>query len=141
MTEVTQTLEEPRLYILARSDIYQMNPGKLAAQAAHAATKFVRTVFKRNNPNLMTQYEYWDGGRGFGTKITLSATEADILEAVKVLDAMGLQTGTVVDPTYPFSNYFGEFFTAKELTCAYVFAPTDVPQEALDYLRKFSLHP
>lgn len=141
MTEVIQTLAEPRLYILARSDLYQLNPGKLAAQAAHAGTMFVRDVHVKSNDELTEQYALWDGGRGFGTKITLTATQAEILETVEVMKGFKLLTGVVVDPTYPFSNYYGDFFTAEELTCAYVFVPTDVPQEALDYLRQFKLHP
>ena len=138
----TLTLDEPRLYIIMRKDIYDMNPGKLAAQAAHAGTKFVKKAFLNGeNSKLMNSYLEWDDGRGFGTKITLAATKADIQETMDFMQDLDVTSGTVVDPTYPFRNYFGEMFTAEELTCAYVFAPRDVPQEALDYLRKFPLHP
>lgn len=134
-------LAEPRLYILVRTDIPQLNPGKLGAQAGHAASKFVRDAMKLGDEDMDIEYEAWDGGRGFGTKITLAATEAQINEAMVILGNMGLLRNTVVDPDYPMTNYFGDHFTRPELTCAYVFAPRTVSKDALAYLRKFSLHP
>jgi peptidyl-tRNA hydrolase len=135
------TLAEPRLYILVRTDIPQLNPGKLGAQAAHAGTKFMRHVLTSNDAVLHAELAAWEGDRGFGTKITLAATEAQIHDAMVVLNDMGLLCSTVVDPSYPMTNYFGDHFTREELTCAYVFAPRTVSKEALAYLRKFSLHP
>lgn len=135
------TLAEPRLYILVRTDIPQLNPGKLGAQAAHAGTKFMRDVLDADEQALSEELAVWEGDRGFGTKITLAATEAQINEAMVVLGNMGLLRGVVVDPSYPMTNYFGDHFTREELTCAYVFAPRTVSKEALAYLRKFSLHP
>lgn len=136
-----QTLNEPRLYILVRSDIPQLNPGKLGAQAAHAASKFVRDVFTKSDAEV-DEYEAWDEGRGFGTKITLTATEDQIKETVMYANQVGdLMTGVVVDPSYPMTNHYGEYFTRPELTCAYVFATRTTPQFVLDYLRQFKLHP
>jgi peptidyl-tRNA hydrolase len=134
-------LAEPRLYILVRTDIPQLNPGKLGAQAAHAGTKFMRHALNLRDDSVNVELSAWEGNRGFGTKITLAATEEDIITAVGVMEEMGLIADVVVDPSYPMTNYFGEHFTREELTCAYVFAPRTVSKEALAYLRKFSLHP
>jgi len=135
-------LEGARLYILIRSDIYQMNPGKLGAQAAHAATKFVFDALDNDDQEVNTQMLHWrqQAGGGFGTKITLAATEAEIHATMQQLNEYGLQTGLVIDPTYPFTNYFGEFFTAEELTAGYVFAPDTIPAAALNILMQFKLH-
>jgi len=137
-------LEGARLYILVRTDIVQLNPGKLGAQAGHAATQFVFDTFNIGNEERLKQMHDWraQAGGGFGTKITLAAKEAEIEEAIPYLQTeFGLPAGIVVDPTYPMTNYFGEFFTREELTCAYVFTPSNTPASALDYLRQFDLHP
>jgi peptidyl-tRNA hydrolase len=136
-----------RLYLLARTDIYQMNPGKGWAHGGHAATQFVFDVLNttgERGQDLRLDMDEWrmQGGGGFGTKITLALTQAQILDTVKELATVyGLQTGTVVDPTYPFTNWQGDFYTAEELTGGYVFAPIDTPAAALEYLRQFKLHP
>lgn len=148
---------EARLYILARTDIYQMNPGKLAAQAAHAATKFVFEVMAQGDPDLVAaMFEWADQGGGFGTKITLAATQDEILDMAERAVAQGFSAGVVVDPSYPFTNHFGEFFTTEELTCGWVFVPAMSQPTAMVWnpdlrrantaqvladLKMFSLHP
>jgi peptidyl-tRNA hydrolase len=137
-------LQGARLYIVVRTDIPQLNPGKLGAQAGHAATQFVFDTLDKQVSETMQQMDNWrqQAGGGFGTKITLAATEAEIEEALPYLNTeFSLPTGIVVDPTYPMTNYFGDFFTREELTCGYVFAPTSTPAAALEYLKQFSLHP
>jgi peptidyl-tRNA hydrolase len=134
-----------RLYILARTDIPQMNPGKGWAQGGHAGTQFVFDVLDSENEKLTDEMDGWcrqSQSRGFGVKITLAATEIDIRVAIQTLKHdYNLQTGIIIDDTYPMTNHFGVPFTRAELTSGYVFAPTDTPQAALDYLRKFELHP
>ncbi len=132
-----------RLYILMRTDIPQMNPGKLGAQAAHAGTQFVFDVLASDNKELEDEMTAWaeQGGGGFGTKITLAATEEQIRDAVSGMEQLGYQVGLVVDPTYPMTNYFGKFFTRSELTCGYVFMPHTVSAAVLDELKEFDLHP
>ena len=132
-----------RLYILMRTDIPQMNPGKLGAQAAHAGTQFVFDVLSREDEELREQMTVWaeQGGGGFGTKITLAATEEQILDVTNSMAQQAVPKGLVVDPTYPLTNYFGEFFTRSELTCGYVFMPHTVSAAVLDKLKEFDLHP
>lgn len=136
------TLETPRLYIIMRKDLYQMNPGKLAAQAAHAGTMFVfDTLDEGHDSDAYTQMMLWAGRKGFGTKITLEATLTDMEATLVEMHRLGLRAGVVEDPTYPYSNWNGDHYTSVEETCMYVFAPCTVPREALDYLRRFKLHP
>lgn len=133
-----------RLYILVRTDIAQLNPGKLGAQAAHAGTQFVFDSWDVGNDELNENVHEWrmQGGGGFGTKITLAATEEQIRETVMNMQTTyNLQAGLVVDPTYPMTNYFGEFFTREELTCGYVFVPRSTTAVVLDELKQFDLHP
>jgi peptidyl-tRNA hydrolase len=142
------TLKEARLYIIMRRDLYDMNSGKLGAQAAHAATKFVFDVLETSGAHgavLRQDMDDWraQGGGGFGTKITLHATLADMKATVAFMDGLksGIMSGIVVDTSYPYRTVLGEVYVAEEATCMYVFAPKHMPQEALDYLRKFPLHP
>lgn len=131
-----------RLYILMRTDIPQMNPGKLGAQAAHAGTKFVFDVMSSDNEELKDEMTAWaEQGDGFGTKITLAATEEQILDITNSMEQQDMQSGLVVDPTYPMTNYFGDFFTRSELTCGYVFVPHTAPASVLEELKEFDLHP
>jgi hypothetical protein len=71
----------------------------------------------------------------------LHAVLNDMYATKEFMEGLGVQCGIVVDPSYPFRTHLGEVFTAVEPTCMYVFAQTDTPQEALDYLRKFPLNP
>jgi peptidyl-tRNA hydrolase len=134
-------INDPRLYIIVRTDLYDLTPGKLGAQTAHAASKFTMEVFlNKADKQLVSAFNTWEGGRGFGTKITLAATKSDIEGLVYFAKVHKLATDTIVDPSYPFRNYFGDVFTAEELTCGYVFVTDETPQEVRDYLRKFPLH-
>ena len=135
--------EGARLYILVRTDIAQLNPGKLGAQAAHAGTQFVFDVLDDGREELVEEMNSWrqQAGGGFGTKITLAATEDEIKSALADMARWDLQTGLVVDPTYPMLNYFDVPFTREELTCGYVFMPHTAPKEALEALKVFKLHP
>jgi len=156
MTVITKDRADPefplmeqgsRLYLLGRSDLYQMNPGKLAAQAAHAATQFVFDTFALEGDHGLRVTELMNdwraqGGGGFGTKITLYATKDEIEQTVEYMNEnFGLQTGLVVDPSYPFTNYYGDFFTAEELTFGYVFVTSHTSATALEYLKQFPLYP
>lgn len=134
-------LTEPRLYIIGRSDIYDMNTGKFGAQTAHAGGAFAKTARASNNKAVIADLELWEGTRGFGTTITLIATEQEIRDTVSKMHGYGLISDVVIDDSYPFKNFYGTMFTAEELTCGYVFAPMTINKEALDHLRTFPLHP
>lgn len=140
--EVTEAAFIPRLYVIMRRDIYDMNEGKAIAQGGHAVSEFISYMERRRNASssesrslAVEAYEEWlnQSSQGsFGTKITLWATRAQIAE---------LKEGTVsqiVDDTYPYTNTWGERYTNSEVTCWYKFAFT---KEQADELSAFEMHP
>jgi peptidyl-tRNA hydrolase len=111
------------LYILMRNDMASMNPGKAAAQAAHAANQFVKAAQTRNVHALRE----WEKQAGtFGTTITLSADIAEIDEIfIQGRARAGVVVGKVVDPTYPVRD--GKVtHLVSIVTCAYVFGRRDL---------------
>lgn len=124
-----------------RSDIPDMNPGKLAAQSAHVASDFEMWV--RNLESQADQYgellahiEKWrEGAKTCGTTICLSATKSEILETVYKTDFSDYFT----DPTYPWRNWFGKVFLSDELTGAWFFV-CDENKNDLVVLKQFDLH-
>lgn len=120
---------EPRLYLIGRRDLPQMNAGKLGAQCAHAADEFhdyARDVLAMTDAhskksagfgNLFTE---WKGDRKFGVTITLIGTDKEIR------DLLGTQSvrGYVHDETYPMFNALGETFTLPFDTVGWCFPLT-----------------
>ena len=137
MTDVTPIT--PTLYIIARSDIPDMNPGKLAAQAAHANGEFDAWVTElEKNPAQHAVLKYineWKEGRAFGRTLVLSGTK----EQIKAFDAVGHYCGITVDPTYPWRNFYGEVFLSNEITCSWAFVCDMNPEDKLQ-LSVLSLH-
>lgn len=137
------TITESRLYIIVRSDIADLTPGKLGAQTAHAASMLANQVTNSGDLDLQLHYANWEGDRHFGTTVVLTATKADICSLVDTMcnNLHCLYADVVVDPSYPFRNYFGEMFTAEELTCGYVFVTPNTLPYSMAILRKYPLHP
>lgn len=81
-------MTEPRLYIVMRNDLPSLNPGKLAAQAAHVANVAV----ERGHRKIVRQWQN-QTKQGFGTTIVLGAP------LVFIRSHMG--ANAVYDPTYP----------------------------------------
>lgn len=113
---------EPTLYILMRSDIQDMNPGKAMAQAAHAQADFDSWAtelkdWPDHSQDILDQVDVWREGRSFGRTLVLSATKAEI-EAVANATQFA---GVTVDPTYPWRNYYGDVFLSNEVTCGWLF--------------------
>ena len=113
---------EPTLYILMRSDIQDMNPGKAMAQAAHAQADFDEWAtelmdWPEHSQDIIDQVDVWKENRSFGRTLVLSATKAEI-EAVALATQFA---GVTVDPTYPWRNYYGDVFLSNEVTCGWLF--------------------
>lgn len=140
MNELEKMASEPRLYLLMRSDLYQMNPGKLAAQAAHASCWFMDQMHKEYGKILPFSVRKWLGDRGFGTKIVLSATLQEITDVLRLCNWPETFHGLVNDPSYPFYNEYGETFTTEEITCGYVFLTPNSPWELHNSILKLKLH-
>lgn len=114
-------VEDFYLYILMRNDMDSLNPGKAVAQGAHAANMFTKFMENHNSP-YKKEYKKWLGGRGYGTTITLSASQEQIEEL----------TSKVVEDDYPYDQVIDQTYPLKDgktthyfpcLTCAYLFAP------------------
>jgi len=149
---MTKNKLQPVLYILMRTDIISMNPGKAMAQACHAANQCVNTInTKLKKHVLKDMLEIWEGesGRGFGTTIVLAGgTMQDIKDILRNIDKNGLglaqeigsvAIGTVLDDTYPLKD--GDFLHLIPLeTCGYIFCDKS-NKVARQYLDILSLHP
>lgn len=126
-----------KLYILVRTDMDSMTPGRIAAQASHAANQF---VFDYNKDiehygkdykalgdilaPLRESYEEWvnQTPSGFGTVIVLNGGgERDIRSFLETLDQNDYFFARVIDPEYAVKDGNSVHFVENVLTCAYVF--------------------
>jgi len=122
----------PTLYILMRTDMDSMNPGKAVAQGTHAANKFESDMENIENDSLLRLFDMWkrQTTQGFGTCIVLDCPTFETLfnkvELFKYHQAhkKSFLCGSVTDPTYPVSD--GKITHLISIdTCAYVFLDRD----------------
>lgn len=135
---------EPRLYIVMREDLWDMNPGKGMAQAAHAQADFdaymVRYARSMHvdkvdlDSALLNAYQHWKADRTFGTTTVLTQPLEDFTFIVNGVDHYGM----ITDPTYPYRNYYKQVFTRSEITCMWVFA---INEREIEYMKQYRLHP
>lgn len=132
---------EPYLYILMRSDLDSLNPGKMVAQGAHAANQFgyemnrlveegyVDADNRDTEPKLTDEqrrsvalFRQWETStrQGFGVTICLDVTGEQLPLVVEAAQAMGIPAGVTHDPSYPLKD--GEVYHSIPLdTCGFVF--------------------
>lgn len=128
---------DPCLYILMRSDLASLNPGKACAQATHAANQCVHNIRHADDINARSLLRNWEGPRGFGTCIVLHNTMDAIRTTIGETKNAGIIAGIIHDPSYPIRD--GEVTHEIPLdTCAYVFGDRDVLAE---FLGDFDLMP
>ncbi len=105
-------MSEPYLYLVMRGDMPSMNPGKLAAQAAHGASMFHEYAHRFGDnevsqPWYILYLEWVRQARDFGTTIVLTATHQEIDDLEAKADNYDLKklfvSDTIVDPSYPFT--------------------------------------
>lgn len=129
-------MTEPRLYIIMREDLWDMNPGKGMAQAAHAQALF--DLYDHGHNGCLESYSEWRGDGenclGFGVTLVLSAPKSEWMDIASGVE----HCGYVNDPTYPYRNYYGKVFTESEDTCMWVFATTE---EEIKHMHQWPLHP
>ena len=138
---------DTRLYILMRSDMVSMNPGKAMAQAAHAANAFIYSVdeaMRKAETAVFSEQvvfvRHWQRqtSQGFGTTITLEVpSEKELHEHVATAQILGLFSGVVHDPTYPVRDGKITHLIPVD-TCGYVFVPN--PENLPSATRQLSLH-
>jgi peptidyl-tRNA hydrolase len=126
----------PVLYILMRTDLASMNPGKAVAQGAHAANQFVYELQLREKEDVYYEWEK-STEKGFGTTICLSVDEAMMNKIVEFAVEAGYIAGIVHDPTYPLVD--GKVVHQLPLdTCGYVFGRKE---DLAALLSQFNLMP
>jgi len=153
-----KTKIEYRLYIMMRSDLASLNPGKAMAQAAHAANSLTAEW-----PDSLGVKEYSNRDTPFGTAIVLSVDKDTLLDRIKRAQMrMGtVPYGPVWDTTYPFNTTTEiaalipkRTLTAptivkddgravcfrKEITCGYVFVAAG-STDAAELVGDLPLHP
>ena len=137
----------PVLFLLMRTDLDSMNPGKACAQAAHAANALEHHYLNllehtEANDDLVIAYDKWQKQtpQGFGTTIVLGGEMDNIRVDIDHLADTGFLAGVVHDPTYPLVDGSVTHLIALD-TCAYVFAPDKDDYKLRLVLNKYKLHP
>jgi peptidyl-tRNA hydrolase len=94
------------LYILMRTDLSSLNPGKGMAQSSHASNAFLHRIDKERN---VTDVQIFNANnwrnqtpQGFGTVLVLGVNKEQMFSAVKIASMMGFVAEVVNDPTYPY---------------------------------------
>ena len=93
------------VYVLVRTDLPSLTPGKAMAQVHHAG---VQMMAKHGNRKLVQDYVNDGIAQGavyFNTTIVLGATLTEILERGVAAEAAGdhvVVFNTITDPSYPF---------------------------------------
>ena len=120
----------PVLYILMRTDLNSMNPGKAMAQASHAGSVFVSNAEPGYNVDEEL-FNAWQESttQGFGTVLVLGVNEAQMRTAVEVAESFGVDKfpcDIIHDPTYPLQDGDTTHFIPVD-TCGYIFGDKDDP--------------
>ena len=132
----------PVLYILMRTDMDSMNPGKAMAQASHASNAFVSNAEPGYNVDEEL-FNAWQEStpQKFGTVLVLGVTEVQMRTAVEVAESFGVDRfpcDIIHDPTYPLQDGDTTHFIPVD-TCGYIFGDKD--DELLQAIvGNFSLH-
>lgn len=127
-------------YVIMRTDLDSLNPGKAMAQAHHAYGALKVHVRQQSN-NWSKSYIQWQDQtkQDFGTVIVLSGSLIEIDIALQDIENLNLPllAGWVLDPTYPVRD--GQVTHLIPLyTCAYVFGERSACTAITD---RFTLHP
>jgi len=150
------------LYVLVRTDLDSMNPGKAMAQVGHAGSAF---TYHNMVSSIIDQdvIDWHKQGNGFGTKLTLAVTKKQMETVVMIAKNMGYIADLVLDETYPYivSNEIADQINIEndaaprhpinathmalyrnEYTVGYVFVPNKEEDDiARALLANFKLHP
>jgi len=121
---------KPILYVLVRTDLDSMTPGRVAAQVGHAVSVF-HGMMERADPetDLFNMYTKWKSETpyGYGTKIILDGQNLDRLleELYKIPgDLVSSLSRCITDPEYAVRD--GEVIHILPVdTCAFAFVDAD----------------
>jgi hypothetical protein len=116
LTDTDSTPDDLVVYLLMRTDLPSMNPGKAMAQAYHAGNQITKWYASKLSTPIVEDYlgckplalrlnrdSFMDDSKAlwFGTTICLGATAGDI-NRVMLMSANAFVCGEVIDPSYPF---------------------------------------
>ena len=126
MAEATQ-VPDYYYFVLMRTDLASMNPGKAVAQGTHAASDFEMKMRDLDDGPITAALDKWRASTGtFGTTITLGVNEREMREIVANLQTAGYYANIIHDPTYPLVD--GEVCHLIPLdTCGWAFLDKDDP--------------
>lgn len=129
-------------YILMRTDLDSMNPGKAMAQASHAYPAMAAYVkrYWGESSFFSDLLERWQSQseQSFGRTIVLGGTPGEISDVLqRARHFPDVLAEWVVDPTYPLRDGVATHLIPLQ-TCAYVFGPTDRGEQVTKFMR---LHP
>lgn len=132
-----EPLQPVYMYILMRSDMASLNPGKMAAQATHAANQCVyelRRLVQQSFDDYDQLFDAWEEQRGFGTCIVLDiGSEANLQKFVAASKEAGLLAGVTHDPSYPVRDGQVTHHIPVD-TCGFVFGEKEDCQRVLGEL-------
>lgn len=100
-----ETAKDLAVYVLLRTDLPSMTPGKAAAQVHHAGVQMMAKHGKRQLVQDYVKDGIAQGAVYFNTALILGATIVDIVERGMMAEAAGDEVvvfNTVTDPSYPF---------------------------------------
>jgi hypothetical protein len=99
------------LYVIVRTHLPSMTPGKAQAQSGHAANAFNYFMTELSPKKKNTIQEHWLKGwvewkvstrQGFGTQINLKAPNDQALQQAFYALGHDIAHESVIDPTYPY---------------------------------------
>lgn len=136
---------EPILYVVVRSDMESLNPGKAMAQVAHAANQFWKKVSglgkESKNSFLYDLASQWsEQADGFGTTIVLDGLDGPtMVDWYSELENSSVQMirGVTVDPQYPIRDGKVTHLVPDVMTCMFVFGDKFQLEH---HTRNFKLH-
>jgi peptidyl-tRNA hydrolase len=106
MKEINMTNDrDMTCYVLVRTDLPSLTPGKAMAQAHHAGVQMMAKYEERMKVQDYVNDGIAQGAVYFNTTIVLGATLTEILERGVAAEAAGdhvVVFNTVTDPSYPF---------------------------------------
>jgi len=125
------------LYILMRTDLESMNPGKAMAQASHAYGAAKCRI--KQNVAMQKSWLAWmdQTPQDFGTTLVLGGNEEEIDRAItfaqRWLNSSCNVAGWVMDPTYPVRDGAVTHLLHVN-TCGFVFGDKDWVSHAVRHL-------
>ena len=111
------------LYILMRTDMESLTPGKACAQAAHAANQMALDMV--DSAEGYSWLEKWRGIGAYGTTVILRGGGYESVTSFQDLAKKnGVFSGSVIDRSYPIKD--GTFVHhVPVLTCIYILGQKD----------------